>query len=169
MPQPSIICNSSHTIQPVTSDTVDECLDFVNHARADIFPDRSLVPNTRNLFGSGSSFLEARDGNKLIGIIGYIPYDHRHSQISCKEVWTVEVVRLYVTAQYRRCGLAGALFSALRDDALQDGIECLYLHSPPFLPGVIQFWQRWGFIIILKEDDPVWQTTHMKLVLKENE
>ena len=40
---------------------------------------------------------------------------------------------------YRRRGLAAALFGALRQQALQAGIGCLYLHTHPFLPG-ITFW-----------------------------
>jgi len=53
----------------------------------------------------------------------------------------------------------------LRGAAEQAGVECLYLHTHPFLPGAIAFWERQGFVVIDVEQDPVWQTTHMQLTL----
>ncbi|MNP68286.1 hypothetical protein D3C76_1642210 [compost metagenome] len=57
------------------------------------------------------------------------------------------------------------MFAALRQAAEQAGVECLYLHTHPFLPGAIAFWERQGFVVIDVEQDPVWQTTHMQLRL----
>lgn len=48
----------------------------------------------------------------------------------------------------------------------QAGIQCPYLHTHPFLPGAITFWERQGFVIVDLEADPLWRTTHMQLMLE---
>jgi GNAT superfamily N-acetyltransferase len=157
------------TIQPVPHQSVDEVVRFINNARNGMFTGRSLLPDTAALLGDGSCFLEARDGKDLIAVIGYVRYDNRHPQLNYHNIRTVEIVRLYVLPQYRRCGLAAALFSALYDRAVEEDIECLYLHTHPFLEGAIRFWEKCGFEIFQVEDDPEWQTTHMEMRLKKNE
>jgi GNAT superfamily N-acetyltransferase len=157
------------TIQPVPPQSVDEVVRFINNARKGMFPGRSLSPDTAALLGDGSCFLEARDGKDLIAVIGYVRYDNRHPQLNYHNIRTVEIVRLYVQPQYRRCGLAAALFSALYDRAVEEDMECLYLHTHPFLEGAIRFWEKCGFEIFQVEDDPEWQTTHMEMRLKKNE
>jgi GNAT superfamily N-acetyltransferase len=127
------------TIQPVTFDTVNEVIAFINHAREDMFPSRSLIPDDARLFGPGNYFLEVRDGERLIAVIGYVPYNHRFPQFDYRDVKMVEVVRLYVLRPYRRCGLAATMFDALRERAVKDGVECFYLHTHPFLLGAIEF------------------------------
>jgi len=76
-------------------------------------------------------------------------------------------VRLFVEPEYRRGGLGRRLYGALKDLAREEGVEVLYLHTHPFLPGAIEFWQRLGFVILDVEDDPVWQTTHMQRPITE--
>ena len=61
----------------------------------------------------------------------------------------------------RRCGLVGELYRSLEALARADGVEVVYLHTHPFLPGAIDFWIRQGFEVVDVEADPVWQTTHM--------
>lgn len=153
------------TIQPVPPHAIDEVLSFINNARGDMFPGRSLAPDNDGLFGPGSYFLEARDGNHLIATIGYVSYNHRFPQFNFHDVKTVEVLRLYVVPRYRRCGLAAALFGALRERAVKEGVEYLYLHTHPFLPGAIDFWEKHGFQVVQVEEDPLWRTTHMQLLL----
>jgi GNAT superfamily N-acetyltransferase len=75
-------------------------------------------------------------------------------------------VRLFVAHEYRGAGLAGRMYDALRREALKEGIEMLYLHTHPFLPGAIGFWQKQGFEIVDVESDPVWRTTHMQHALR---
>ncbi|WP_150776492.1 GNAT family N-acetyltransferase, partial [Pseudomonas fluorescens] len=81
----------------------------------------------------------------------------------------VEIVLLFVVPSLRRSGVAGAIYRSLKDLALADGVEVIYLHTHPFLPGAIEFWQRQGFEIIDVDADPVWQTTHMHNVMSEIE
>jgi GNAT superfamily N-acetyltransferase len=131
-----------------------------------MFPGRSLSPDTPSLLSDGTCFLEARDGEELIAAIGYVPYNHRFSQFNYHDVETAEVVRLYVQPRYRRCGLAAALFLELYNRALVEGVERFYLHTHPFLNGAIRFWEKRGFEIMQVEDDPVWETTHMQMMLK---
>ena len=109
-------------------------------------------------------FLVAREENegKTIATIGYVPYDHRFPLLNYKGKKTVEVVRLYVLPAYRRCGLAAKLFEALKQRAVKEGVELLYLHTHPILPGALGFWDKRGFRVVDVEDDEVWQTTHME-------
>jgi len=159
-------------IQPVPRDAIDEVVVFVDSARRELFPQLANAPLPPDLArfaetyldGEGV-FLEARDQGRLVAVIGYVPYDHRFAQLDYQRVRVVEVVRLFVLPAYRRHGLAAALFAALCGAAEQAGVECLYLHTHPFLPGAIAFWERQGFVVIDVEQDPVWQTTHMQLTL----
>ena len=157
------------TIQPVPPQAVNEIIKFINEGRKVMFSGRSLPPDTTSLFSDGSCFLEARDGKDLIAVIGYVRYDNRHPQLDYHAVRTLEIVRLFVQPQYRRCGLAAELFLKLYERAVEEDVECLYLHSHPFLDGAIRFWQKRGFEIVLVDDDPKWQTTHMEMTLKRRE
>lgn len=79
----------------------------------------------------------------------------------------VEVLRLFVLPGYRRHGLAASLFRSLQDHAVASGVQCMYLHTHPFLPGAIRFWEKQGFDIIrVDEDDEVWRTHHMQMMLE---
>ena len=53
----------------------------------------------------------------------------------------------------------------LSDFAEAHGVEVLYLHTHPFLPGALEFWQGKGFAVLQREADPVWQTIHMQCLL----
>ncbi|MEG5263094.1 GNAT family N-acetyltransferase [Pseudomonas sp. JDS28PS106] len=161
------------SISEVTSTDIPQTLDFVMRARAEIFPmlDPRAVPSDLARFeqvylsGQGGRFLIAKEGERIVAAIGYLPYDHRFPQLDYRGRRTVEIVRLFVAHDHRGAGLAGQLYDALRRQALEDRVEALYLHTHPFLPGAIGFWQKQGFGIVDVESDPVWQTTHMQCVL----
>lgn len=157
------------TIAPVARSRIAETVQFVDDARRALFPMLQDSPLPVDLaqfsdtyIDGPGSFLVAHVNNRLIAAIGYRPYDHRFTQLDYRAQVTVEVVRLYVAPAYRRQGLAGALFRALRVQAEGAGARCLYLHTHPFLPGAIRFWERQGFHIVDIETDPVWRTTHME-------
>jgi GNAT superfamily N-acetyltransferase len=170
MPYSSIpSCTPSWNIQPVPFEAADEYITFINDARSQMFPGRSLAPDNASLLGHGTCFLEARDGKQLIAAIGFVPYNHRFPQFKYHDVRTVEVVRLYVEPRYRRSGLATALFKELCERAKEQDLGRLYMHTHPFLPGAIGFWQKHGFEIVEQEEDPVWQTTHMQMVLSKRQ
>ncbi|KAI8935194.1 hypothetical protein NX059_007785 [Plenodomus lindquistii] len=160
---------SPWTISSVTPDTVNEAVEFVNNARQQMFPElcAQLDKDVARWVQSGH-FLTARKGKKIIATIGYVPYDHRFPQLDYRDLKVVEVVRLFVLPEYRRCGLAAALFSDLKKRAVKKGVDCLYLHTHPFLPGAIRFWEKCGFTIVNVENDPVWKTTHMQLGLSRS-
>lgn len=80
---------------------------------------------------------------------------------------TVEVVRLYVLPQYRRECLGGKLFEEMRARAQEQGVRRLYLHTHPFLPGAVEFWETRGFGVVRVEKDDVWKTTHMDMVIRQ--
>ncbi|KAF2130381.1 acyl-CoA N-acyltransferase [Dothidotthia symphoricarpi CBS 119687] len=158
------------TIQPVTHSTTNEVVTFINKARRTLFPNLQLnnapLPNDVARTLKRGVFLTARptsqhDKNALIAVVGYVPYDYSFPQLALHGPGIVEVVRLFVVPEYRRCGLASALFGALEEVARQSGVQCLYLHTHPFLPGAVRFWEKMGFEVRDVEDDPVWRTTHM--------
>lgn len=159
-------------IQPVAVADITQVLEFVLQARAELFPKLSAagVPDDLAQFeatylqGDGR-FLIARNEGQIIAAIGYLPYDHRFSQLNYQARKTVEVVRLFVVPAFRRFGLAGQLYRALEALAQADGVGRVYLHTHPFLPGAIDFWVRQGFEVVDVEADPVWQTTHMQRLL----
>lgn len=160
-------------IRLAAADDRDEVVAFVDTARRQIFPLLAHSPLPKDLANFNATYIDgpgqfllARSAiGELIASIGYLPYDHRFPQLDYKDRRTVEVVRLFVVPEDRRSGLASDIFDALRQHALRDHVECLYLHTHPFLPGAISFWQRQGFRIVDVEADPDWQTTHMDLSL----
>ncbi|KEY72821.1 hypothetical protein S7711_04410 [Stachybotrys chartarum IBT 7711] len=150
---------------------------FTKQARADMFPmidtashnaqtARELSTFQATYIDSpGGAFLTARVNGILAATIAYVAYDGRFPYLDLGTARVVEVVRLYVDPALRRMGLASQLFVALKDEARRAGIELLYLHTHPFLPGAVTFWERHGFSVIHIDEDPVWRTTHMKLPL----
>ena len=158
-------------IQPCERRDIGEVVDVIMAARARIFPMLAEAPVPQDLAdfaghylapGQGR-FLLARDRGRIVAGMGYLPYDHRFAQLDYRGLRVVEVVRLFVEPEYRRGGLARRLYEALKALALEDGVEVLYLHTHPFLPGAIAFWQRQGFDVVDVEEDPLWRTTHMEL------
>lgn len=161
-------------ITEATVADIPETLDFVMRGRAEIFPmlDPLKLPDDLARFeqvylaGEGGRFLIARHAGEIVAAIGYLPYDQRFAQLDYLGRRTVEIVRLFVSHGYRGMGLAGRMYQALKQRALEEGVEMLYLHTHPFLPGAIGFWQKQGFEIVDVESDPVWQTTHMQHALR---
>ncbi|KPW84025.1 Acetyltransferase, GNAT family [Pseudomonas congelans] len=160
------------TITEVHPSEIPHTVDFVMRARAGIFPllDTVTVPPDLACFeqvyldGEDGKFLIARCEGQIIAAVGYLPYDHRFPQFDYRGRRTVEIVRLFVTPQFRGDGLASRLCQALWAHAEAGGIEVLYLHTHPFLPGAIRFWEKQGFAVTDVESDPVWNTTHMERV-----
>jgi GNAT superfamily N-acetyltransferase len=178
MPHPS-----SRSIEPVTSSTLDEVVGFINNARRDMFPElcAQLKDDVAAWVQSGLFLVAREDGKKeegevvgdnnrgnVIATIGYVPYDGRftHLEHRFRGKKTVEVVRLYVLPQWRRCGIAAALFGELKKRAEGEGVQVLYLHTHPFLPGAVGFWEKSGFRVVHVEEERVWRTTHMELAVE---
>ena len=166
--------NHQPVIQTVSDADIPEVLDFVLKARAELFPKLSAtgIPDDLARFaevylrGAGR-FLIARHEGQIVASIGYHPYDRRFPHLPYPDLKVVEIVRLFVLPSQRRSGLAGALYRSIKDLAVASEVEVIYLHTHPFLPGAIEFWQRQGFKIIDVDADPVWQTTHMHNVMSE--
>ncbi|OHF02947.1 acetyltransferase [Colletotrichum orchidophilum] len=167
-------------ISPATVDEIPKILELTQKSRADMFPhldeqwrakkaEQDLATFKETFFNHPEgAFLIARSNDEIIATIGYQPYDHRFPELTVRPDNVVEVVRLYVLPAWRRGGLASRLVSALEKTAREAGIKQLYLHTHPFLPGAIKFWERQGFVVLTVDlDDPVWQTTHMSRDLDE--
>lgn len=148
-----------------------ELTDFLLGARSAMFGSRidgqDLPADLRDFeqayAGAAGLMLAARDGAAgIVGAIGFRAYDHRFAQLDYAGLQVVEVVRLFVHPAWRRSGLGGRLFDALQAQARSRGVQRLYLHTHPFLPGALAFWQGRGFTVTDREADPVWQTIHME-------
>ena len=165
------------TIQEVTRAEIPETIEFAMRARAEVFPmlDAAVLPTDLAAFeqvylnGDRGKFLTARHDGKIVAAVGYLPFDHRFPQLDYVGRDTVEIVRLYVMPQFRGDGLASRLCEALWAHAEAGGIEVLYLHTHPFLPGAIRFWEKQGFSVTDVETDPVRNTTHMECVPGERQ
>ncbi|WP_455924196.1 GNAT family N-acetyltransferase [Pseudomonas putida] len=156
-------------IESVQPADIPQVLDFVLAAREVMFPKLHDAPMPVDLAefervyveGAGC-FLIAREQGRIVGAIGYLPYDRRFPGLDYPGLKVVEVVRLFVLPEYRRGGLARALYAALQDAAHAAGVQVMYLHTHPFLAGAVEFWQRQGFEVVRVDPDPQWQTTHMQ-------
>lgn len=156
-------------LSTVSAGQADEVLAFVLQARAELFPKLSnsglpadLADFERVYLDGEGCFLVARCQGRIVASMGYLPYDHRFVQLDYRGLKVVEGVRLFVLPPLRRSGLAGLLYRELEARAAQASVDVMYLHTHPFLPGAIEFWQRQGFTVVDTEADPVWQTTHME-------
>lgn len=164
-------------VSHATPDEIPTIVDFTKTARTSMFPMLDAISHNqqanRELATFQQTYLEHPDGafitarvdGVLVATIAYVPYDYRFPQLHLGKERVVEVVRLYVDPAFRRTGLASRLFAALEETARQEGIEQLYLHTHPFLPGAVSFWEKHGFSIIHVEHDPVWHTIHMRAPL----
>ncbi|KAF2447501.1 acyl-CoA N-acyltransferase [Karstenula rhodostoma CBS 690.94] len=160
------------TVEVISPTTVNEVVTFINNARHDMFPTlhTQLSDDVARWVQSGT-FLAARDATSksLVATIGFVAYDHRFPSLHYRDNHTVEVVRLYVLPRYRRAGLGATLFEELKGRAEEQGVRRLYLHTHPFLPGAVGFWEKRGFGVVGVERDEVWKTTHMEMLVGSGE
>ncbi|GKT44373.1 uncharacterized protein ColSpa_04554 [Colletotrichum spaethianum] len=161
-------------IKPATAGDTAEIMELSKKARAEMFPHLSqewraqkaehdlAVFQQTFIDQPQGAFLIARSGNKLVATVGYQHYDYRFPAFHLNNEGVVEVVRLYVDPDWRRGGLASKMVAVLVQIAKESGLKQLYLHTHPFLPGAIKFWERQGFTLLWVDvEDHVWQTTHM--------
>lgn len=169
-------------ITPVEAHQVDEILPYVIEFRRELFPtlDPRIIPKDLLHFVSNyiknetGIFLQARDeNNKIIGVIGMMPFDYRFPHLSVGKEKTVEVARLFVEPDYRRYGLGTKLFEELEKQAYERKIHRLYLHTHPSLTGAYEFWLKQGFDLMIFCNESNFPTYHMQkeignLELKNN-
>lgn len=155
---------------------VDLVHSFLQSARISMFAERvnslDIPADLRHfkenyLSGSGCMLAALDAEQRVLATIACRDYDGRFPQLHFKQQKVVEVVRLFVEPKLRRSGLAGALLDVLKRHAAAQHVEVLYLHTHPFLPGALEFWQAHGFDVIDREADPLWKTIHMQRLLGE--
>ncbi|KAK4615548.1 hypothetical protein CLAFUW4_10401 [Fulvia fulva] len=161
------------TIRKVTPQDTPEVLPFITAARHSLFPGlkfkTTILPEDVSSWIASGHFLAAyttKSPDHLIATIGFVPYDYRFPRLEFHGRKTVEVVRLFVLPEYRRSGLGNLLFRQSRGTAEGLGVEVMYLHTHPFLPGAVEFWENVGFGVVGVEEDEGRRTVHMKLELK---
>ncbi|OAL52271.1 acyl-CoA N-acyltransferase [Pyrenochaeta sp. DS3sAY3a] len=170
------------TLSPVTQHNAAQTLAFINAARAILYPSLSASPDTPStLLAPGSYFLCAyasppppsssppNSPPQIIGAVGFTPYNNRFPQFETRYASrrVVEVVRLYVDPGYRRHGVGRALVARLLDAARERDVQDVYLHTHPWLPGAVAFWEKSGFEVLEREEGTLWLTTHMQRGLGE--
>lgn len=154
---------------------IKQIIDFVMASRQIMFPmlDHQVLPD--DLFCFRQTFIEHSLGcficaydekSKLAAVAGFREYDHRFNHLfHLQPQTTVELVKLYVLPEYRRQGVASELVRQLKQQAQQQGVGQIYLHTHPFLAGAKDFWLSHQFNVLQQDKDPVWQTIHMNLRL----
>lgn len=161
-------------IQRVTQKDLPGILEYVKDFRAQLFPmlDPLNVPfdlkdfSAYYLESTTGAFLKAslEDGT-IIGAIGMMPYKDRFTYLDYSGRVCVEVARLFIEPEYRRKHFAQELVQSLIELAKKNGVEVLYLHTHPFLPGAVEFWHKQGFTTIKKSQEGNFTTIHMELEL----
>jgi GNAT superfamily N-acetyltransferase len=114
---------------------------------------------------NGRLLVASTPTKEIAGIIAYRRYDGRFKQPELafdNAAKVVEVVRLFVEPELRGRGIATSLIKALVERAREDGVEIMYLHTHPFLPGAQYLWQKEGWRVVVKEDEEPWFTIHMR-------
>lgn len=166
--------NEEITISMVEDYHVFEVLPYVMEFRRQLYPllDPLIVPKDlvnfeqNYLHAPTGAFLQARTAdNKLIGVIGMMPFDYRFPHLDIDEKTTVEVARLFVNPEYRRTGIATRLFQELLKTAQQKNIKRLYLHTHPFLQGAYDYWLKQGFKLLKSCYEGTYPTLHMELII----
>lgn len=168
-----MVKEQAYTITKVTESEVSEVITFMMKIRKEVFPMLDQIPLPKDLAQFEDYYLHnpltnvyvarSRIRNEVIGTIGIQQYDDRFDDLTAsyqgKKI--AEIVKCYIEPDYRRLGIGTALFTYAEAFCKQVGYDLLYLHTHPFLPGAISFWERKGFTIRLREEDPIWKTIHM--------
>lgn len=165
---------SKINIQRVDNRDLPVVLNYVKQFRSILFPmlDPLVIPFDLKEFSkyyiesATGAFLKAslEDGT-IIGTIGMMPYRDRFTYLDYSGRVCVEVARLFIEPEYRRKHFAQELVQSLIELAKKNGIEVLYLHTHPFLPGAVEFWHKQGFTTIKKSQEGNFTTIHMELEL----
>lgn len=123
----------------------------------------------------GGCFLVARNTEgDIVGIIAFRTYVHRfvnssgdlRTELNLDQQQqhgkgkVVEVVRLFVSPYQRGKGSAKRLIEALVDEAREENVRVMYLHTHPFLPGAERLWTKMGWEVLVKDHDS-WECIHM--------
>ncbi|MDX8045827.1 GNAT family N-acetyltransferase [Gracilibacillus sp. S3-1-1] len=162
----------TYVIKQVDKDNAGPVVEFMKALRKEVFPmlDKQPLPADIVQFhdyymnrNDAAVFAAISEEGKVLGTIGYLPYDNRFADLwhLYTETKTTELVRCYIDSQYRRQGVGTALYQTALASIHAAGYDKIYLHSHPFLPGGIPFWKSLGFEERLAESDPVWNTLHM--------
>ena len=166
-----------YTIEKVGHEDISQVIEFMMNIRSEVFPMLSQEQLPTDLLHFKQHYIERENAavfaarmhdGTVIGTLGIIPYDGRFDQLKdlYNNIPTAEIVKCYIDSTYRRLGIGTKLFREAVEFSEDAGYQKLYLHTHPFLPGAISFWENQGFKVRLAEDDPIWKTVHMDMKLK---
>ncbi len=163
-----------YTIDKAGDEDISQVIEFMMKIRSEVFPMLSKEQLPEDLVHFKQYYIQRENATVLaarlpdgtiIGTIGMIPYDGRFEQLkeNYNNIPTAEIVKCYIDTTYRRLKIGTGLFREALNFSQNTGYQKLYLHTHPFLPGAISFWEKQGFEIRLAEDDPIWNTVHMDM------
>ena len=131
-------------------------------------PDHATFKSTYS-HPNGRLLLASTPSTPIAGIIAYRKYDSRFTfpgLLFDDTTNVVEVVRLFVNPELRGRGIATKLIKALVQQAREDGVMTMYLHTHPFLPGAQYLWEKEGWRVVVREEEGPWWTIHMRRELE---
>jgi len=159
------------TIRKVGKAEYNQVVEFVMRLRKEIFPmlnhdqlpldllhfDQYYLDTEKSAFFAAFS----EDGS-VLGTIGVLPYDGRFEKLEHDDsAQTAEIIKCYIDPNYRRLGIGTELVKEATRFSRHVGYRMNYLHTHPFLPGAVPFWEAQGYGIRLVETHSVWKTIHM--------
>lgn len=161
-----------YTIKKVQKDNCHQVIEFIMRIRGEIFPMLSQSELPADLLDFEQHYIHEENAvlyaafsqdEEVLGTIGVCPYDGRfiHLKNYYHQFKTAEIVKCYIDSDNRRSGIGSMLFNKALKFCNDVGYQKLYLHTHPFLPGAISFWEANGFEVKLVEEDSVWNTIHM--------
>lgn len=131
-----------------------------------------MVDARQYYLGKQGALYVLTEQSKVVGIIGRRVYKPRFDcidKVFGLSTGVMEVVHLYIDTKKRRQGLATQLFESLKQDAKNDGVQKLYLHTHSMLPNAQQFWEKQGFGVIGAEVIGGMPTIHMLMILSNTQ
>lgn len=128
--------------------------------------DNLLIKDNEYSQKQNGAFFVALDNKKIVGTIGIKSlvskpallqkFPHYGDGKKVGSMW-----RAYVDKDYRGKGIGRKLVELAEKFAKKTGYPKIYLHTSMSNPDALAFWQKQGYQIIKKENDPD-QTIHME-------
>lgn len=165
-------------IKKITDDTIKWATKIIVNNRQSLphiykNPTPSDLVNAQQYYlGKQGALYVLTEQSKVVGIIGRRVYKPRFDcidKVFGLSTGVMEVVHLYIDTKKRRQGLATQLFESLKQDAKNDGVQKLYLHTHPMLLNAQQFWEKQGFGVIGAEVIGGMPTIHMLMILSNTQ
>lgn len=146
-------------IKKITDDTIKWATKIIVNNRQSLphiykNPTPSDLVNAQQYYlGKQGALYVLTEQSKVVGIIGRRVYKPRFDcidKVFGLSTGVMEVVHLYIDTKKRRQGLATQLFESLKQDAKNDGVQKLYLHTHPMLQMPSNFGKNKALALLVR-------------------